>query len=204
MMPVDEKMAGEASPQYDEEAARRGASAALTVFVMFALLIIMLLIAIPNAAPAHADDNDLNDPVCREITARIADATGGTFERGNLSNTIRVADYRINIFCNGEETKIVADSDTLYPPNIFFNIAGTAGQQLTGDPANVIESGVRKCFNMALKNREWAEIDWHKTHFACHQAAGFIIRMELIPNEPAPADRFTKEDCDFWKNTCRR
>jgi len=121
----------------------------------------LLSAAISFRGPAQADANSLE---CKEITARLVEITGASFDHFSPSGA--------NVFLrhpSSEEMVLSCTSHRLtgisvnwdkngYPDNAWFAFAAKAGLAVTGVDARRIEVAIRRCHRSALK--QFAQPEW--------------------------------------------
>ncbi len=144
--------------------------------------------AVIGAASAIAGEEKLR-PVdsaeCKEITARVIEATGATFGEYSLLgdnvflNHTLVPD-RMVLSCgiyssspltdqsNHYFTGISVSFEGAFPPNPWFAVAAKAGRAVTGEEIRTLDQGIRQCHREALESKtELAELETPHAKIEC-------------------------------------
>ena len=157
--------------------------------------------AMLTSIAAWADDADrhkaFNDFLksrpdkCKEVTARVVQATGGAFKAGGRrDDSIEIAGnppMTVEIDCGSSDDTIsvAIPADGQYPSNRWFAAAAKAGHALTGDTVGDIEKAARRCFMDGMKKPNgYSEADLPKAHFKCFQTNSAYPYLTIEINAP--------------------
>lgn len=127
-----------------------------------------------SASVCVAEVHGAETPECKEITARIIQATNAEFDHFSPSGD--------NVFLNlpgSDSTVLSCSSHRLtgiavnwdksgYPPNAWFSLAAKAGQAVTGANLKKLDAAIHKCHRNALKDTsELADLEIPNAKIEC-------------------------------------
>jgi hypothetical protein len=119
------------------------------------LLLATVAIVCPHAALAGESARPADSPECKEITARLIQATDAQFDQVSLlgDNVFlqhRLAGQMVLSCMTHSLTGVSIIWGSAFPPNVWFAIAVKAGQAVTGENTQKLDEGLRKCHRDAL------------------------------------------------------
>src|SRR5262245_38593334 len=116
-----------------------------------------------EAAVAGALENGAHSAECKEITARLVEATNTTFDHYSpTGNNVFFKSPDMVLSCMTHRltgVSLVWD-ESGFPPNAWFVLLAKAGKAVTGVDVKNLEDASHKCHRAALKDSsELAELD---------------------------------------------
>jgi hypothetical protein len=126
-----------------------------------------------DSADAGASDKAADSVECKEIIARLIEATNASFDRYSPSGD--------NVFLKGPDIVLSCTTHRLtgvslawhasgFPPNAWFGLLAKAGKAVTGIDTKRLEAASRQCHRLALKDKdktEMADLDIPKAKIEC-------------------------------------
>jgi len=137
------------------------------------ILLITVVAICPSAVLAGESARPADNPECKEITARLVQATDAQFDQiapdGNnvflqhpLTGQMVLSCYSHNL------TGVSINLGGPFPPNAWFALAVKAGQAVTGEGTQKLDEGLRKCHRDALKAEdEFSGLETPKAKIEC-------------------------------------
>jgi hypothetical protein len=145
-----------------------------------------LLEAVICATQAFAGDcyHPVDSAECKEITARLLEATNAMFDRYGLTRSTIFLKHPNPIITdmvlscgfpcsssaakNHHYTGIGLAFEGAFPPNGWFAVAAKAGRAVTGENIEVLDQGMRQCQREALKSEtESADLETPNARIEC-------------------------------------
>lgn len=136
-------------------------------FSFLTALAILALVVRTDAASERAADS----VQCKEITARLIEVTGASFDRYSPSGS--------NVFLKNPDMVLSCTAPRLtgisltwtqsgFPPNEWFELLAQAGKAVTGVGLRKLEVAVRQCHRAALRARdELGEVEIPNAKIEC-------------------------------------
>ncbi|MEK9282827.1 hypothetical protein MTR72_24885 [Bradyrhizobium sp. ISRA442] len=139
---------------------------------MKCLPIVLALAVIGTTSGTQAvADNGAQSAECKEITARLIELTGTTFDHYSPSgDNVFFKKPDMHLSCMNHRITGVSLNwdDSGFPPNAWFTLLATAGKAVTGVDARTLESASHKCHRAALKEKsELADLDIPNAKIEC-------------------------------------
>lgn len=138
---------------------------------MKCLSIVLVLALIGATATNAAADNGAQSAECKEITARLIELTGTTFDHYSPSGDnvfFRKPDLHLSCMSHRLTGVSLGWDDSGFPPNAWFGLLASAGKAVTGVDAKILEAASRKCHRAALKDKsELSDLDIPDAKIEC-------------------------------------
>ncbi|TQF35309.1 hypothetical protein UNPF46_25260 [Bradyrhizobium sp. UNPF46] len=135
------------------------------------LLVAMALIVAATAARAATFEGGANSSECKELTARLAEATNATFDHYSPSgNNVFLKNPDMVLSCMTHRLTGVSLTwdKSGFPPNEWFGLLARAGNAVTRVDVKTLEAESRKCHRAALKDKsELADLDIPNAKIEC-------------------------------------
>lgn len=124
-------------------------------------------------APAKAAPFEMGarSAECKDITARLVEATNATFDHYSPSGNnvfLKKPDMVLSCMTHRLTGVSLGWDDGGFPPNAWFGLLAKAGKAVTGVDVRTLEAASRKCHRAALKDKsELADIDIPNAKIEC-------------------------------------
>ncbi len=133
--------------------------------------ILLALIAIGMGCSQAIADNGGQSAECKEITARLIELTGTSFDHYSPSgDNVFFKHPDMHLSCMSHRLTGVSLNWDLsgFPPNEWFTLLALAGKAVTGADTKTLEAASRKCHRAALKDKsELADLDIPSAKIEC-------------------------------------
>jgi hypothetical protein len=141
-------------------------------------VVVYLLATLANAVMADASGQTVKDgdravdtTECKEIAARLIEATGASFDRYSPSGfSLFLRNPGIVLTCTSHRlTGISLTWDTSgFPSNAWFGLLAKAGKAVTGVDVKKLDTASRQCHRSALKDKtELSDLDIPNAKIEC-------------------------------------
>lgn len=135
-------------------------------------LSILLGLALIGTAPTNAiADNGAQSAECKEITARLIELTGTTFDHYSPSgDNVFFKKPDLHLSCMSHRLAGVSFGwdNSGFPPNVWFGLLARAGKAVTGVDVKTLEAASRRCHRAALKDKsELSDLDIPNANIEC-------------------------------------
>ena len=152
------------------------------------LSMVLAVVVMGAARTQAAADNGAQSAECKEITARLIELTGMTFDHYSPSGDnvfFKKPDMHLSCMSHRITGVSLNWDDSGFPPNAWFKLLALAGKAVTGVDVRTLEASSHKCHQAALKEKsELADVD--------------------IPNAKIDCQAFTRDgggvDIGIWIN----
>ncbi|WP_044591085.1 hypothetical protein [Bradyrhizobium sp. LTSPM299] len=138
---------------------------------MKCLSIVLALAVMGGAGTQAIADNGGQSAECKEITARLIELTGTTFDRYSPSGDnvfFKKPDMHLSCMSHRITGVSLSWDDSGFPPNTWFNLLALAGKAVTGVDVRTLEVASHRCHRAALKEKsELADLDIPNAKIEC-------------------------------------
>jgi len=135
------------------------------------LSIALALLTIGASETQASADNGAQSAECKEITARLIELTGTSFDHYSPSgDNLFFKHPDMHLSCMSHRLTGVSLNWDLsgFPPNEWFTLLALAGKAVTGVDTKILETASHKCHRAALKDKsELAGIDVPNAKIEC-------------------------------------
>ena len=137
-------------------------------------LLSTLLLATSCALSANASakaDGRAHSAECKEITARLIELTGTTFDHYSPSGDnvfFKKPDLHLSCLSHRLTGVSLGWDDSGFPPTAWFRLLARAGEAVTQVDAKILEAASHKCHRAALKDKsELSALDIPNAKIEC-------------------------------------
>jgi hypothetical protein len=156
-----------------------------------ALAVLMTSGAAIVPATAGSAGEGANSAECKEITARLIEATNSTFNGYSpMGDNVFLKHPDMLLLCMTHRlTGVQLEWDNSgFPSNAWFSLLAKAGQAVTGVDLKTLEAAARKCHRLALKEQSsLADFDIPNAKIECQAFAdsggGVIVSIFVNDHE---------------------
>jgi hypothetical protein len=133
---------------------------------------IVLAIAVMGATGTRANaDNGAQSAECKEITARLLESTGTTFDHYSPSGDnvfFKKPDMHLSCMSHRITGVSLNWDDSGFPPNAWLKLLALAGKAVSGVDVRTLEAASHKCHRATLKEKsELADLDTPNAKIEC-------------------------------------
>jgi hypothetical protein len=149
------------------------------------------LFAITTATAGPFEPTGAHSVECKEITARLVEATGAALDGYSPSgNNVFFKKPGMLLICQSHRYTGVSLNwdESGFPPNAWFRLLARAGKAVTGVDVETLEAESHKCHRAALKDEsELADIDIPNAKIECQaftrDGGGVVIHIWMNDHE---------------------